>query len=86
MEYFGIDLHQKHSAVCGLSARGEVRCRRRVPTSEAGLRQIFGRRRPCRVVVESCCQTSWAARLLREMGHEVVVVNSRRVRFQIWVL
>jgi transposase len=32
------------------------------------------------VVIESGCQTAWAARLLQEMGHEVVVVNPRRVR------
>lgn len=80
MDYFGIDLHQKHSEICGLDAEGRVKHQERVATTEAGLRRVFGKRKSCRVVIESCCQTPWAARLLREMGHEVVVVNPRRVR------
>jgi transposase len=57
-----------------------VKYQHRIATTEAGLRRVFGRRKPCRVVIESGCQTAWAARLLEEMGHQVVVVNPRRVR------
>jgi transposase len=80
VEHFGIDLHQKHSEICGLDAEGRVKYQHRIATTEAGLRRVFGRRKPCRVVIESGCQTAWAARLLEEMGHQVVVVNPRRVR------
>jgi transposase len=80
VEYFGIDLHQKHSEICGMDSEGRVKCQERVPTSAAGLRRVFGRRKGCRVVIESGCQTMWAARLLQSMGHEVVIVNPRRVR------
>lgn len=80
MDHFGIDLHQKHSEICGLDGEGRVRYQKRVATSEASLRRIFGPRKPSRVVIESGCQTAWAARLLGQMGHQVVVVNPRRVR------
>jgi transposase len=80
VEHFGIDLHQKHSEICGMDAAGQVKYQQRIATSAAGFRRVFGRRKPCRVVMESGCQTAWAARLLEEMGHEVVVVNPRRVR------
>lgn len=80
MEHFGIDLHQSQSEVCGLSRQGEVKYQRRVPTTDASFRRVFGKRKRCRVVLESGCQTAWAARQLEAMGHEVVVVNPRRVR------
>jgi hypothetical protein len=30
MDYFGIDLHQKHSEICGLDAEGRVKYRERM--------------------------------------------------------
>jgi transposase len=80
VDHFGIDLHQKHSEICGLDGEGRVNYQKRVTTSEASFRRVFGKRLASRVVIESGCQTAWAARLLQEMGHEVVVVNPRRVR------
>jgi transposase len=80
VDHFGIDLHQKHSEICGMDASGKVKIQERVATSEAGLRKVFGKRKSCRVVLENGGQSSWAARLLVEMGHEVVVVNPRRIR------
>ncbi len=80
MEHVGIDVHQKYSEICWLSEEGEVKLRRRLPTTEASLRRFFGQMEPVRVVLESSCVTPWVSRLLAEMGHEVVVLNPRRVR------
>ena len=80
MKHVGIDVHQKYSEICWLSEAGEVKQRRRVPTTEASLRRFFGRIEPVRVVLESSCVTPWVSRLIGEMGHEVVVLNPRRVR------
>lgn len=80
MEHVGIDLHQKYSEICCLSEEAEVILRRRVATTEASLRRVFARREPCRIVVESSSQAPWVARLLGSLGHEVVIVNPRRVR------
>lgn len=63
MEHFGIDLHQKHSEICGLDAEGRVKYQKRVATTQAGLGHVFGKRKPCRVVIESGRQSAWAARL-----------------------
>jgi len=80
VDYFGIDLHQKESELCGMDAEGRVKCRQRIATTETGFRRAFGRKSRCRIVLESGCQSAWAARILEEIGHEVVVVNPRRVR------
>lgn len=42
MDYFGIDLHQKHSEICGIDGDGRVKYQERVVTTEAGLRRVFG--------------------------------------------
>lgn len=63
-----------------MDAEGRVKYQKRVPTTETSLRRVFGKRKRSRVVLESGCQTAWAVRLLQSMGHEVVVVNPRRVR------
>ena len=80
MKYVGIDLHQKYSEICELSEEGKVLCRRQIPTTETGLRKFFGRRNPRHVVLETGGLTAWVYRLLTKLGHEVVVVQPRRVR------
>jgi transposase len=80
MEHVGIDVHQKYSEICWLSEEGKVKQRRRLPTTEASLRRFFGRLSAVQVVLESTCVTPWVSRLIGEMGHEVVVLNPRRVR------
>jgi hypothetical protein len=80
MESLGIDVHSKYSEVCGLSDDGTVTVRRRVPTTETSLRRFFGSRERSKVTLESGPVTPWVYRLLCELGHDVVVVNPRRVR------
>lgn len=80
MKHVGIDLHLKYSEICCLSEKGTVIGRRRLPTTEASLRRYFARRAQCQIVLESSSLTPWVTRLLRSFGHEVVVLNPRRVR------
>lgn len=80
MEYFGIDVHSKYSEICGLSEEGKVTVRRRIPTTETALRRFFGPRERSQVTLESGPVTPWVYRLLCELGHDVTVVNPRRVR------
>ncbi len=54
--------------------------RRRIPTTETALRRFFGCREQSQVTLESGPVTPWVYRLLCELGHEVTVVNPRRVR------
>jgi len=80
MKHLGIDVHQKYSEVCELSEAGNVVLRRQIPTTARALQGFFKRRSPLRVVIECGSVTPWVCRLIRSMGHEVVVVNPRRVR------
>lgn len=80
MKHLGIDVHLKSTEICELSECGEVDRRDRIPTTESGMRRYFGRRRRCRVVMECGASTPWVYRLLRELGHEVLVVDPRRMR------
>jgi hypothetical protein len=55
VEHFGIDLHQKHSDVCGLAESGEIVFQERIPTTETRLRGVFGKRAKRPIILESSC-------------------------------
>ena len=50
------------------------------PDTEASLRRWFRSRPESRVLLECGSSSRWVARLLRELGVQVVVVNARRIR------
>lgn len=80
MTYFGIDVHSKYSEICGLSESGEVEVRTRIATTEASIRRFFSGRASTRIVYEAGPAGPWLSRLLTELGHDVTVVNPRRLR------
>ena len=80
MKHLGIDVHLKSTEICELSEKGKVLGRARIPTTESGLRIYFGRRRRRRVVMECSGSTPWIFRLLKQLGHDVVVVDPRKIR------
>jgi transposase len=79
MDYVVMDLHQKFSELCVVDDVGEVVERATVSTTEKSLRRWF-KRDPMRIAVETSSVSPWVDLLLRELGHEVYVVNPRRVR------
>jgi transposase len=80
VRHCGIDLHPKSSEVAVLGEEGELGERARIPTTEASLRRWFGGREPMVICLEAGGQSAWAARILRSLGHDVVVANPARVR------
>lgn len=76
----GVDLGDERSHFCVLNEAGEVIERGQAETSEAGLRRVFGERRPVRLAMETGTHSCWASRALKQMGHTVVVANAREVR------
>jgi transposase len=80
VEHCGIDLHAKASEVAVLDDNGEVSERARIPTTEAALRRWFGGRQAMVICLEAGGLSAWAQRILRTLGHEVVVANPQRVR------
>ena len=64
----GLDVGDRYSTFCLLSAEGEVEEQGRVRTTDRALRSHFeGSRR--RVVLEVGPHSPWISRLLDELGH-----------------
>lgn len=80
MAHFGIDVHEKTSQVCEVNRRGRVVRSFEISTSLASLGRVFRDLRRSRVVIEAGGSPPWVRRELEALGHEVVVVNPRRVR------
>ena len=76
----GIDLGSRRSEACLLDGAGEVIERRTLATTPAAFTKLFGGLEPLRATVEAGGQSNWAARLLSELGHEVIVADARQVR------
>jgi transposase len=75
----GLDLGDKMSQTYELGANGVCLGQSSVATTRVALTRYFGKRAPCRVVMEAGTHSPWIARLLEEMGHEVVVANPTEV-------
>lgn len=80
MQHVAIDLHDQHSQICVMNQAREVLTEAKVPTTEAALRDFFGRRARARVVFEAGPHALWVGELLSALGHEPVVCHPRRVR------
>ena len=74
----GMDLGDKVSRYCVLED-GDVVQQTHVPTTKKGLAQAFGARPRCRMAIEAGTHSPWVSRLLRDLGHEVIVANPRRI-------
>jgi len=76
----GMDLGDKASRYCVLDADGQVVQEGSVATSKKAIRQVFGALKRCRVAVEVGTHSPWVSRLLKSLGHEVIVANARQVK------
>ena len=79
MQTIGLDVGDRKSVGVVLDAAGKVVEEFSVPSTEEGLGRGFGHREPCRVALEVGTHSPWMARRLRELGHEVLVANARKV-------
>jgi transposase len=76
----GIDLGDKTSRYCGIDQDGEVLFERSVATTKKGMTQVFGALARCRIALEVGAHSPWVSRLLKGLGHEVLVANARQVK------
>jgi transposase len=78
----GLDLGDKYSYLCLIDTRsGEVIEEGRLRTTPEALRRRFASERPpMRIAIETGTHSPWVSRLLEELGHEVLVANSRKTR------
>jgi transposase len=76
----GLDLGDRFSRYCVLEQEGEVVEEGRIKTSEAGLRRHFEGEPRMRIALECGTHSPWVSRLLQQLGHEVIVANTRKIR------
>lgn len=76
----GLDLGDRSSRYCALDEEGELLFERSVATTKTGLNQVFGALARCRVALEVGTHSPWVSRLLKSLGHEVIVANARQVK------
>src|SRR5215472_10746009 len=76
----GLDLGDRNSWYCVLDESGHIQIEQRVRTTEKSLREVFGAMPRSRIALEIGTHSPWISRLLKELGHEVIVANARKVR------
>jgi len=77
----GLDLGDKHSHLCLIDTEsGEVIEESRLRTTPEAFERRFGSEEPLKIAVEVGTHSPWVSRLLKHLGHEVLVANARKVR------
>jgi hypothetical protein len=83
----GMDLSNKKSEICEMNYRtGDIQQRSEVVNTKISLHKFFSRyKNPKKVLVamEAGSNSAWISELLSEMNFQVLVGNSRKLRF-IW--
>ena len=76
----GLDLGDRNSWCCVVDEAGQIQLEQRVRTSAKALQEVFGTMPRSRIALEIGTHSPWINRLLRELGHQVIVANARKVR------
>lgn len=76
----GIDLGIEQAHACVVDRGGKVQERIAFVLTPGELARLFGGKEHAVIVLETCTVSSWVARLLEELGHEVLVCNPRRLK------
>jgi len=74
VEHIGIDLGKVASQICIKTESAET-VEMRIATTPARLVEELGRRPTSRIVLESGTESEWVARVLEQIGHEVIVAD-----------
>jgi transposase len=76
----GMDLGDDISRYCVLDDQGEIVREASVVTKKKPMLQTFGALKRCRIAIEVGTHSPWVSRLLKDLGHEVIVANARQVK------
>ena len=78
--FIGLDLGDRWSHLTILDPEGQVVEESRVPTTGGALQKKFSTLAPARVAMEVGTHSRWVSQALRDLGHEVLVANARKLR------
>ena len=76
----GLDVGDRYTTFCTLQRFGEIEEEGRIRTTPEALRGHFEGRERARVALEVGSHSPWVSRLLKELGHEVLVASARKLR------
>ena len=75
----GIDVGDRYSHLCLVDDEGEIVERERVRSTEAAFRRHFAGAPRLRIALECGTHSPWMNRLLKQLGHQVIVANARKL-------
>lgn len=75
----GVDLGDRFSRICVLDGEAEVIEEARLRTTRDAFERWFSGRPRARIALEVGGHSPWVSRLLKGLGHEVIVANAARV-------
>ncbi|MDA0814662.1 MAG: IS110 family transposase [Verrucomicrobia bacterium] len=75
----GIDLGDKKHAICALDPNGEILDQRKITNHKESLRRLSQKYPTARMVMEVGSHSPWISRLLKDLGHDVLVANPRKL-------
>ena len=73
----GIDVGDRFSHLCLVDNEGEVVERDRVRSTEAAFEKYFEGAPRLRIALECGTHSPWMSRLLKQLGHQVIVANAQ---------
>jgi transposase len=76
----GLDLGDRLIHYCVLNPQGEVIEEGRMQSSESALCKHFADEVVMRIAMEAGTHSPWVSRLLKRLGHQVLVANPRKIR------
>lgn len=77
----GLDMGDRFSHYCVLNEDRDVIEEGRMQTTEAAFGKHFGGEATMRIALEAGTHSPWVSRLLRKLGHQVIVANPRKIRW-----
>ena len=76
----GLDLGDRSSSYCVLDEAGKILLEQKLPSTPEGMKQTFARMPRSRIAMETGTHSPWVSRLLKGLGHEVIVAHAQNVR------
>src|SRR6202162_858529 len=76
----GLDLGDRWSFYCVLDEAGEIILEQKLPTTPEAMKQTFESIPRSLIALETGTHSPWVSRLLRELGHEMLVAHAQKVQ------
>jgi transposase len=75
----GVDLGDRWSFYCVLDEAGKIILEQKVSTTPEAIKQTFGKIPRSLLALETGTHSPWLSRLLKELGHAVLVAHAQKV-------